>query len=179
MANNALTLGIRSRQKFEWMNASSLNDIKKELGHLDKEILLSLVLRLARYKKENKELLSYLLFEAHNESGFIQALKDEIDSQMQEVSKSNLYLTKNALRKVIRFIDRFIKYSGLKETEAEVRIHFCKIMQEKGFHISRMRVIENMYQGQLKKINSSISKLDEDLQFDLGVELQKLKPETF
>ena len=159
------------------MNASSLHEIKKEVGHLDKEILLSLVLRLARYKKENKELLSYLLFEAHNENGFIQALKEEIDSQMQEVSKGNMYLTKKALRKVIRFMDRYIKYSGLKETEAEIRIHFCKRMQEKGFHISRMRVIENMYQGQLKKVNAAISKLDEDLQFDLGLELQKLTTE--
>jgi uncharacterized LabA/DUF88 family protein len=156
------------------MNASSLHEIKKELGHLEKDILLSLVLRLARYRKENKELLSYLLFEAHNENGFIQALKNEIDDQLHDVTKANMYLTKKALRKVIRYIDRYIKYSGLKETEAEVRIHFCKKMKEKGLHLSRLKVIENMFQGQLKKINSAISKLNEDLQFDYGLELEKL-----
>lgn len=160
------------------MNASSLHEIKKELGHLDKEVLLSLVLRLARYKKENKELLSYLLFEAHNENGYIQSIKNELDSQMADISKSNMYLTKKALRKVIRFMDRFIKYSGLKESEAEIRIYFCKKMQEQGLHQSRLKVIENMYYGQLKKIKSAISKLDEDLQFDLGLELQKLETET-
>jgi len=156
------------------MNASSLHEIKKELSHLEKDELLNLALRLARYKKENKELLSYLLFEAHNENGFIQSIKNELDAQMEEITKSNMYLTKKALRKVIRFMDRFIKYSGLKESEAEIRIYFCKKMQERGLHQSRLRVIENMFEGQIKKIKSTISKLDEDLQFDLGIELEKL-----
>ncbi len=157
------------------MNATSLHEIKRELSHLDKEVLLSLVLRLARYKKENKELLSYLLFEVHNEHGFVQSIKDELDSQMQEISKSNLYLTKKALRKVIRFVDRFIKYSGNRESEAEIRIHFCKNMQAMGLHNSRLKVIENMYDGQIKKITSSVNKLDEDLQFDFGLEIKELK----
>jgi hypothetical protein len=47
-------------------------------------------------------------------------------------------------------------------------------MQERGLHQSRLRVIENMFEGQIKKIKSTISKLDEDLQFDLGIELEKL-----
>ena len=157
------------------MNAASLHEIKKELGFLDKEVLLGLVLRLARYKKENKELLSYLLFEAHHENGFVQSIKNELDSQMEDITKSNMYLTKKALRKVIRFMDRFIKYSGLKESEAEIRIYFCKKMPEKSLHQSRLKVIENMYEGQLKKIKTALSKLDEDLQFDFGIELEKLR----
>ena len=78
------------------MNAASLHEIKKELGFLDKEVLLGLVLRLARYKKENKELLSYLLFEAHNESDFVHSIKNELDSQMEDITKSNMYLTKQS-----------------------------------------------------------------------------------
>ena len=43
-----------------------LQDIKKELQHLSSLQIADLCLRLSRYKKENKELLAYLLFEADN-----------------------------------------------------------------------------------------------------------------
>jgi len=42
-------------------------EIKKELQHLDNTQLTELCLRLVRYKKENKELTGYLLFDADNE----------------------------------------------------------------------------------------------------------------
>ena len=49
--------------------AYGLQHIKKEIQHLPTEQLAELMLRLARYKKENKELLTYLLFESHDEPG--------------------------------------------------------------------------------------------------------------
>jgi hypothetical protein len=39
------------------MTAASLADIRKELQHTNADTLQALCLRLARYKKENKELL--------------------------------------------------------------------------------------------------------------------------
>ena len=45
------------------MKASSLNELKKELEYRDKKELLSFCMRLAKFKKENKELLTFLLFE--------------------------------------------------------------------------------------------------------------------
>jgi len=54
-----------------------LQDIKKELQHLSGLQIADLCLRLARHKKENKELLAYLLFEADNTPAFIEKVKAE------------------------------------------------------------------------------------------------------
>ena len=56
------------------MKASTVHEIKTELNHLKSDDLVELVLRLSKFKKENKELLTYLLFEAHDEQGFIKSV---------------------------------------------------------------------------------------------------------
>ena len=61
------------------MKAASLSELKQELVTLPPKTVLELCLRLAKFKKENKELLSFLLFEAHNEEGYVQDIKKEID----------------------------------------------------------------------------------------------------
>ena len=53
------------------MRIESIVTIKKELKNLPKEELLALCLRLGKFKKENKALLTYLLFEAHDEDNYI------------------------------------------------------------------------------------------------------------
>jgi len=102
------------------------------LQETDPNVLQALCLRLAKYKKENKELLGYLLFESQNESGYVQQLKEEIDAQFVELKGRNLYLVKKMLRKILRYTNRHIKYSNRDETELELRIYFCeKITQAK------------------------------------------------
>ena len=59
------------------MNSASISEIKKELQRLDVDALHTICLRLAKYKKENKELLSYLLSDAHDEAGYIRSVKEE------------------------------------------------------------------------------------------------------
>ena len=49
------------------MRSSSIHEIKQELVNFKTAELTSLCLRLVRFKKENKELLTYLLFEAQDE----------------------------------------------------------------------------------------------------------------
>ncbi|MEM9142481.1 MAG: hypothetical protein AAGA86_05795, partial [Bacteroidota bacterium] len=61
------------------MKAATVAQLKKELQHRPPDELLQLCLRLARFKKENKELLTYLLFEAHDEAGYIALVKAETD----------------------------------------------------------------------------------------------------
>ena len=62
---------------FSGMKAATLNEIKQELTNLPSTRVLELCLRLGRFKKENKELLTYLLFEAHNIPEFIENIKIE------------------------------------------------------------------------------------------------------
>jgi hypothetical protein len=70
------------------MKSSTVQEIKQELVAAKPAQLVELCLRLARFKKENKELLTYLLFEAHDEQGYISGIKKEIDEQFAGI---NLY----------------------------------------------------------------------------------------
>jgi len=128
--------------------------------------LQAFCLRLARYKKENKELLGYLLFDAHDEPGYIQQVKEQIELLFEEISDRNLYLTKKILRKILRYTNRQIKYSGIPLTELELRIFFCEKIREARIPLSTGTVLFNLYQQQLKKIDSVLAKLPEDLQSD-------------
>jgi hypothetical protein len=147
------------------MIASSINEIKRELSTLDPGTLLTLCMRMAKYKKENKELLTYLLFESQNEQAYSETIKEEITEQFKTLP-SNTYLLKKTLRKILRIANKQIKYSGAKQTELEVRIFFCSKMKEA--HVPRPpgSVLFNMYQQQLKKINAVLGKLHEDIQGD-------------
>lgn len=148
------------------MTSASLNDIRKELLHTDPEVIQTLCLRLARYKKENKELLSYLLFDAHDEVSYVQQVKDETSLLFKELSNRNLYLTKKILRKILRFVNKQIKYSGIPQTELELRIFFCQKIRKEKIPLDTGTQLFNLYQQQLKKINTVLEKLPEDEQGD-------------
>jgi hypothetical protein len=93
------------------MKASSIAQIKKEIQFNTKEELIEIVLRLGKYKVENKELLSYLLFDSHDEEGYIEKIKKYIDFQFEIINRENYYYIKKSVRKILRTTKRFIKYS--------------------------------------------------------------------
>jgi hypothetical protein len=157
------------------MASASLNEIRKELQHADTDVLQAICLRLARHKKENKELLNYLLFEAHDEPGYIQQIKAELELMFEEVADKNLYLVKKILRKILRYTNRQIKYSGLPQTELELRIYFCEKIVAAQIPLSTGTVLYNLYQQQLKKIGSVLDKLPEDLQGDYTTSLKTIR----
>lgn len=148
------------------MKSASLNEIKKELQDQDAGTLLELAMRMAKYKKENKELLTYLLFEASDEPAYVVSVKREIDEQFELVPKANLYFVRKNLRKILRLVNRQVRYSGVKQSEIEIRIHYCTRLKESGIPIDTSQAISNLYQMQIRKIRSVLSKLPEDLQFD-------------
>lgn len=49
------------------MKTATIAELKSELGNVPAPQLAELCIRLAKFKKENKELLTYLLFEAYDE----------------------------------------------------------------------------------------------------------------
>lgn len=157
------------------MKASTVNELKKELSHLDAKELVELCSRLARSKKENKELLTYLLFEAHDEAGYIRSVKTEIDTQFSEIPSGNsLYLQKKSVRKILRGTNKYIRYSGSKETEATLLLYFCQQLKKSGIRIQDSIALLNLFQGQLKKIHKLILTFHEDLQYDYRKELDSL-----
>lgn len=157
------------------MKAASINEIKRELKSLPPEALQELCMRLAKYKKENKELLTYLLYEADNEQSYITAIKEDMDALFDELpSRNNLYYVKKSLRKILRFANKQIKYSGIKETELELRIYFCSKVLDAKVPLREGTVLYNLYQQQLKKIYTIVVKLPEDLQMDYQREIQAI-----
>jgi hypothetical protein len=148
------------------MKAASLSEIKKELTTLDQADLERLLVSLSRFKKENKELLTYLLFEANDEQAYIENVKLDLVQSFQSLPKGNVYFVKKNLRKILRFLNKQIKYSGLPETELELRIYFCQRIREAGVPLHTGTMLFNLYEQQLKKIRSVHARLAEDLQFD-------------
>lgn len=156
------------------MNAASIAELKKSLVRLDQGELLEICLRLARSKKENKELLTYLLFLSGDEAGFISSLCDEIDEQFH----GDPITHKKTLRKIIRSMDKWLRFSGNKETAIKVRLYFCQALKVSGTPFRRNKVMSNMFDGQIRKIQKLIEGLHEDLQHDVQWELNELQNQT-
>src|SRR5215213_4859847 len=106
------------------MKAASVNEIKQDLKKLSASQLTELCLRLARFKKENKELLTYLLFEADDLPAYIGNIKKQIDEDFSEMNTTNIYFAKKTLRKILRISNKYIRYTGSKEAEAEILMHY-------------------------------------------------------
>jgi hypothetical protein len=136
--------------------------------------LAALCLRLGKFKKENKELLTYLLFESHNEQDYVNEVRHETTEEFHAIPNLNLYYAKKSLRRILRMVNKQIRYSGIPETELALRIHFCKEMKESSISMDKSTVLHNLYQQQLKKIQQTLSKLDEDLQYDYKNEIESL-----
>lgn len=156
------------------MKAASVSELKQELNNCTAAELTELCLRLARFKKENKELLTYLLFEAHDTAAYIKNVKEEMDSQFEGMNKSNVYFVKKTLRKIIRTAAKYTRYSGLATVEIELLIYFLATMKSLSIPIEKNPVLTNIYQNQLKKVNKAIETLHEDLQYDYLKEVRKL-----
>lgn len=156
------------------MKAASISDIKQELTNLPPQQILELCLRLAKYKKDNKELLNYLLFEANDEQTYISNVKTEIEEAFAEINQSNLYFAKKSLRKILRNTAKHIRYTASKQAEVELLLHFCQTLKHSGIPLKNSTVLNNLYQFQLKKVAKVIATLHEDLQYDYLKELNQL-----
>jgi hypothetical protein len=156
------------------MKAASINEIKKELVELDSKRVQELCMRLAKYKKENKELLTYLLFEAHDEPAFVNSVKAEMDELFHSLPSGNVYYIKKSLRKILRIVNKQIKYSGIKQTELELRLYFCGKIKEANVPLRSSTVLYNLNEQQLKKIKMLLTQLPEDLQYDYHHEISSL-----
>lgn len=159
---------------FVCMKASSIHEIQKELKSYPPKELLEFCIRLAKYKKENKELLTYLMFEAQDEKNYVKSIKQQLDQLFEEINKQSTYTTKKGLQKIVRVMNRFIKYSDQKTTELELRIYFCKKVKSERISISTSTVISNLYEREKKKISTCLSKLHEDLQYDFQSDVEVL-----
>lgn len=156
------------------MTTASLSELRRALKNVPSNDLPDLCIRLARYKKENKELLSYLLFEVDDEPEYIKGVKTEIDEHFHELTHSTPYMTKKGIRKALALTNQKIRYSGQKRTEVELLIYFCKKFR-KEISFRNNVTLKNIYLRQIQRIKKTLTTLHEDLQFDFGEDIKLLE----
>ncbi len=156
------------------MKTATVTELKKELKTRSNEDLVEVCLKLSKFKKENKELLTYLLYEADNEQLYIANVKQEIELQFLEINRKTPYFIKKSVRKVLRNTKKYIRYSKQKETEVELLIHFSWTLKNMKPSITADSVLTNIFLRQIEVITKKINALHEDLQFDYERELEDL-----
>ncbi len=154
------------------MNIAPLSTIKKELKTLSSTELMDCCLLLAKYKKENKELLNYLLFEAHDEGSFREGLMEEIKAEFSMVNVSSIYIAKKSIRRILRMVAKHIKFSQSKQTALELLIFFCREMRKLDLPLHESRVMINLYNRQLSQIDKILAGMDEDMQLDYQPDME-------
>ncbi len=157
------------------MKAASIKELKDELKHKNTNELLELCLKLARFKKENKELLTYLLFEAHDEDQYIKAIKLEVDNMFQEINIKSFFYIRKSVRKILTSIKKYIRYSKKKTTEVELLLYFCLKLKNLKPSIKRSPRLQKVLETQIRLIENGMKTLHEDLQYDYNLELEELK----
>lgn len=156
------------------MKAVALKEIKQELNTLSTQEIQELCLRLSRFKKENKELLTYLLFECHNESGYIESVKGYMDTEFELINKDSYFYIRKSARKILRNVKKYVRYSQKKETEVELLLYFCQQLKDFSPSINGSVQLQNMYHRQILLAKKIISNLHEDLQYDYNVMLEAI-----
>ena len=157
------------------MKSASVREIKNELSQYTRPELLEICLRLSKFKKENKELLTYLLFFESDEAGYIEKVKEEIIEQFKGINTSTYYFIKKTVRKILRMTKKHIRYSGNKETEVILLLFFCAELNNMTPSYKDNVTLINLFNRQLDLIKKALSNLHEDLQYDYQLELETLE----
>lgn len=157
------------------MKAVSLKEIKQELNTLSTAEIHELCLRLSRFKKENKELLTYLLFESSDEAGYIVSVKAYIDEEFETINTKSYFYIRKSVRKILKNIKKYVRYSQNKETEVELLLYFCQKLKGFSPSIKYSAQLLNSYNRQLLLAKKIISTLHEDLQYDFEVVISDIE----
>ena len=157
------------------MKAATIHEIKDAILQLPPSKLAEVCLRLARFKKENKELLTYILFESDNLEKYLAEVKAEMEIEFESINQTQLYFAKKSLRRILRDANKQVRYIGSRPAEVELLLAYCQCLKKSGIPIKKHPAIENLYLSQLKKIGKLIAGLHEDLQFEYQRALDKLQ----
>jgi hypothetical protein len=157
------------------MKAVSVKELSQELQNLTPKELRDLCLRLSRFKKENKELLTYILFESSDEALYVENVKKEMDRMFEEVNRKTYYFIKKGLRKILQITKKYIRYSQNKKTEMELLIYYCTSLQRFTPSIKRNKALTNLFDRQVDAISEKLTALHEDLRYDYEPDLERLR----
>jgi hypothetical protein len=157
------------------LKAVTVKELSHELQNRTPKELRDLCLRLARFKKENKELMTYILFESSDEALYVESVKKEIDLQFEEVNRKSYYFIKKGLRRILLNTRKYIRYSQHKKTEVDLLIYYCQKLKKFSPSIRKNKALISLYERLLETITEKVSLLHEDLRYDYEPELEALK----
>jgi len=156
------------------VKAASLAEIKKELQQRPPEELLALCLRLGRFKKENKELLTYLLFEADDEDEYVRQVNAHITELFEGIRRDHAYYARKSSRRILKEVKKYARYSNAKETEVSLLICYCSNLGELMSGLPQSKAMDNLYSRQLALVEKRMESLHPDLQYDFRIQLEEL-----
>ncbi|HPI54577.1 MAG TPA: hypothetical protein PLU10_07770 [Chitinophagaceae bacterium] len=154
------------------MLQTPLINIRKEMSSLSHKEISELCIRLIRYKKENKELADYFLFEKHQEHSYLLSAKSEIQSLFGNIQTLQPYLVKKSIRKIIRLAERYSKYAANPIIFLELYLEIMQQMREHFPQWNQLEPLVKIAQSLEKKSMRLLPKLHEDLQFDYNARLE-------
>ena len=156
------------------MKAAGVKAIKEELKNRDREELTELCLSLSKFKKENKELLTYLLFEADDENYYIKGIKEEIEIEFDEVNRKSYYYIKKSIRKILRNTKKNTRHTKKKQTEVELLLFFCKKLKEFSPSIAKSIPLSRIFDREIMKVKKILLTLHPDLKYDYETEIDSI-----
>ena len=113
------------------------------------------------------------MFEADDENYFIKGIKDEIKTQFEEVNRKSYYYVKKSIRKILRNTKKNIRYSKKKQTELELILFFCKMLQEFTPSIKKSIPLSKIFEREIQRIQKIILTLDPDLHMTTELKLKR------
>ncbi|MFD1631957.1 hypothetical protein [Pseudopedobacter beijingensis] len=155
------------------METPKLSIIKKELIHLEYNELSEIILKISKFKTENKEFLNYLLFYQDQPEVYIEELKTLITDSFNDLNGAD-YQKLKKLRKVVRLLNKHLKFVAIKRYDVEMSIFFCNLFIENKLLKTRLKALQNIFLRQIIKAQKLTEKLDEDLKFDYNIEIELL-----
>lgn len=155
------------------MAIESLTILKKELALRSEKELLDICIRLAKLKKENKEMLAYLLYEAEDPLNYAERVKEELDEHFNVLSTSQ-YLAVKQLRKALKLIPKYVRFTASKQGELELHLYFINRFIEKVESGINWKPLQQLLYRSVHKSRQLINKLHEDLQYDYKDEYNTL-----
>ncbi|TDL99158.1 MAG: hypothetical protein C4K58_07705 [Flavobacteriaceae bacterium] len=157
------------------MKSAGISQIKEALKQQSYSSLVELCLKLSSYKIENKQYLSYLLFDTHQREEYLEDLKGEIDLAFDNINQDSYFYVNKSLRKILREAKKHIKFAKDSAFEMELMIHFLKKTKSLSCNISQSPKLLGLYKRENQKTQKLLEKIEPDLWIDYQEDLKEIE----
>jgi membrane-anchored protein YejM (alkaline phosphatase superfamily) len=157
------------------MNVLSLSEIRKNLKHLSDEELCVILTKLAKFKKVNKEYVSFLLLNESNEDLYVEEVKEHLLELLENLNQSSIQYAKKTLRKVLKILRQCAAFSEKDVTQLDLSIFFCHELNKLQRSIRNHSIVQGMYNREITRMDKVLKAMHEDLVSDYQIEWTNLK----